>query len=62
MAQRFTEQLVIRVDPEMRDALERDADGSERTVSQSARRAFRLYLSDAGQTLVAETTRPRALT
>lgn len=52
MAQRFTEQLVVRVDPEMRAALEADSAEHERTVAQTVRRAIRLYQSAAGQKLV----------
>lgn len=57
MAQRFTEQLVVRVDPEMRSALEADSAENERTVAQTVRRAIRLYQSPAGQTIAAKASR-----
>ena len=57
MAQRFTEQLVVRVTPEMRAGLQADAEPAERTEAQSVRRAIRLYLSPAGQALASKASR-----
>lgn len=40
----LTEQIVVRVDPDMRQALERVAEASERTVAQQVRYILRLSL------------------